>query len=571
MSNGNAVAPERDGASAKRRWGPYWRLFDGSGRLIAASVLISVAQASLLVPVAIVVKRAFDTYIPNGDARSVALGGALILVLYVASAALGLLTRYLVLKTTKTAITGVRVNLLERIYTLSRTYFDQHSSGKLHSIIVQDSERLDVVSNALVGVLIPAAMVSVGLSVIALVLNPLLLAALACVVPIMIVVGRLLARRVRARTRIWQRAFDVFSAQTALALRAMTLIKVHGAERIELERRSKEIAALGDAGREMAWRSGAYLIVQQAITASAGVVVLVIGGWATAKGDMTLGELLAFYAIVALLLRQVSLAVAVLPVVLTGYESIARLEDVLAADYPEPYSGTRRLPFHGGVELDDVTFSYGREPLLRDVSLAVGPGEHVALVGPNGAGKSTLVSLVLGLYRPQHGSLLADGVPYDDLDMPALRRRAGVVLQDPVILPGTIAENIAYGRPAATDGEIKQAARWATADDFVSALPEGYTTRVGDEGVLLSGGQRQRIAIARSLLARPVLLILDEPTTHLDDRSIARLMANLRELPGSPTLLLISHDLEVARLAERVYLVRDGMLVDEAPSVPGGA
>jgi ATP-binding cassette subfamily B protein len=139
----------------------------------------------------------------------------------------------------------------------------------------------------------------------------------------------------------------------------------------------------------------------------------------------------------------------------------------------------------------------------------------------------------------------------------------GVVLQDPVILPGTIAENIAYGRPDATEEEIRQAAEWATAADFVSGLADGYETHVGDEGTLLSGGQRQRIAIARALLSRPVLLILDEPTTHLDDASIRRLMANLKELPGSPTLLLISHDPEVARLAERVHHLRDGALVGE--------
>src|SRR3954449_11970644 len=139
------------------------------------------------------------------------------------------------------------------------------------------------------------------------------------------------------------------------------------------------------------------------------------------------------------------------------------------------------------------------------------------------------------------------------LDVRALRRSAGVVLQDAVIFPGTIAENIAYGHGDASPDEIRRAARWATADDFVQELARGYETEAGDEGGLLSGGQRQRIAIARALVAQPTVLILDEPTTYLDDRSIRELMANLGELPGTPAVLMISHDPEVARHCDAVY------------------
>jgi ATP-binding cassette subfamily B protein/subfamily B ATP-binding cassette protein MsbA len=195
------------------------------------------------------------------------------------------------------------------------------------------------------------------------------------------------------------------------------------------------------------------------------------------------------------------------------------------------------------------------------VSLRIEPGEHAALFGPNGAGKSTVVSLILGLYRPQDGHLAADGVPYGEVDVRGLRRQIGVVLQDPVIFPGTIAGNIAYGRPDATEAEIRAAAELATAAAFIDTLPDGYETQVGDEGGLLSGGQRQRIAIARALIARPALLILDEPTTYLDDRSITRLFHNLLHLEGAPSVLVISHDLEVVRKMDTVHHLRDGALV----------
>jgi len=151
------------------------------------------------------------------------------------------------------------------------------------------------------------------------------------------------------------------------------------------------------------------------------------------------------------------------------------------------YSGTRRIGFEGGIELHRVTFGYGEEAVLREFSLSIAPGEHVVILGPNGAGKSTLASLILGLYHPWSGELLADGIPYDVLDMRDLRSAFGVVLQDPVIFPGTVAENIAYGRPRASVKDIEHAAVMAGVAEFIDQLPGGYAARVGQEGALVSG------------------------------------------------------------------------------------
>src|SRR3954452_13912708 len=166
-------------------------------------------------------------------------------------------------------------------------------------------------------------------------------------------------------------------------------------------------------------------------------------------------------------------------------------------------------------------------PVLHDLDLEIRPSERVAVLGPNGAGKSTLVSLVMGFYRPHSGRLLADGVPFDELDIRHLRRQIGVALQDPVLFPGTIRENIAFGHPGATDAEVAAAAEAATAAAFIERLSSGYETRIGDEGVGLSGGQRQRVAIARAVLGAPGLLVLDEPTTYLDEDGVAELIEKL--------------------------------------------
>jgi ATP-binding cassette subfamily B protein len=284
---------------------------------------------------------------------------------------------------------------------------------------------------------------------------------------------------------------------------------------------------------------------------------------------MTLGGLLSFYAVLALLLRQVNVISWGSNTVLIGAHSLARVEAVFESRSERQYSrGTRSLEFRGEVALENASFGYGEVGVLRDIDLAIRPSERVALIGPNGAGKSTLVSLLLGLYLPQRGRLLADGVPFDELDVRALRRQIGVVLQDPVLFPGTIRDNIAYGAPDASDAAVATAAEAATASDFIGLLEDGYETVVGDEGIGLSGGLRQRIAIARALLGDPVLLVLDEPTTYLDESAVSALMARLTALPQAPAVLFVTHDPQVAVHAHRVVELRDGHIVREWSADP---
>jgi ATP-binding cassette, subfamily B, bacterial len=553
-----------------KTWREFVRFFSDSKRLLLTSLVVSLAQAALLVPIPLLVKQLFDSKLPEGDTGAVLWSGIAILALYLGSAALGLWTRYITVKSTKTAVTRLRSDLLERIYELPRAYFDRSSLGRLHSTIVQDSERVDLMSYMLVTQFLPATVVALGLCAVLAFLNPLLLGTLAGVVPIVIVLARWLGGKVRKATRAWQRAFDTFSAQVQLMLRAITLTKVRAAVGRDLERRRGEVVELSAAGQRMTWIQGVWEITQGAVAAVAGVVVLMVGGVAVAEGSMSLGELLSFYAVVALLLRQLSLALNSAPLAVAGYESFVRLEAITESTEREPYTGTAALRFTGSLVVDGASFDYGREPLLERVSIEVASGEFVALVGPNGAGKTTLLSLILGLYRPREGRLLADGVPYDELDITRLRRQMGVILQDPIVFPETIRQNIAYGRPDATAEEIREGARWATAADWIESLPDGYETQMGDEGGLMSGGERQRVALSRALLSEPALLVLDEPTTHLDDAAIRRLLRNLRELPGRPTVLAISHDPVVADQADRVYTLRDGRIVSppEAAAMP---
>jgi ATP-binding cassette, subfamily B, bacterial len=535
----------------------YFGLLRDSRRLLILSSALSLAQAALVVPIGLLFKQTFDHTIPNGDSGQLVAIGGLLIALALASTGLSLWTRHLVLSATKTAVLELRLALLARIQTLPAAWADRTETGRMHATLVQDSERIDIMSNDVAAQLVPAGIIAIALSVALLTISPLLFALLVPVVPGMLLLTRWLGGVLRRRTRSWHQAFDRFSIRTHFALRARSLVTTSGTEEAELAAARKELSSLRDAGRSMAWMQNAYVQANSLAAMLIAVIVLIVGGSAVANEDMTLGSLISFYALAALLRGQLNTIASVVPEIIAGGESLTRLQDILEADEPQPYAGTRPPAAVLPIVLADVHFGYreGAE-VLHGTSLEINAGELVAIVGPNGVGKSTVAALILGLYRPQRGELLAAGVRFDDLDMLALRRRIAVVPEDPILFPGTIAENIAYGSPAPDMQGISEAARRATADRFISTLGDGYGTSVGDEGELLSGGQRQRIAIARALMREPRLLILDEPTTSLDRESVSELIGELSDVADDRAILLISHDSAVTAGADRVHELR---------------
>ena len=537
-----------------------------STTLLALGSATAIVQSALLIPIALLVRDMFDTAIPQRHVDSIVLSGCAILALYGASAALGYVARVAAIRTAARAGVGLRRDILSKLYSLPQGWHDTQRAGNVHSIAVQDSERAEAMLATVAGLALPAAVVAVALVVVALIISPLLFATTLVVVPPLLIGARVLLRRMRVHQQTWSRSARRFSAELQLLLRAMLTTKVSGAERWDLARGEQRASALAGDYRAFGASVAGVNALQNAIAAAAGTCVLVVGGIAVAERTMTLGDLLAFYAVLALLLRQLHALGFQSDVVVIGLRSLSDIEALLAIDAGAPYGdGGRTIDFRGAVTVAGVSFAYADTPTLSEIDLAIDAAEQVVIVGPNGAGKSTLVSLLLGLYAPRAGVVSADGVPFDELDIAALRRQIGVVLQDPVLLPGTIRENIAYARPDASDAGVRAAASTATAADFIEALPLGYDTPVGDEGVGLSGGQRQRIAIARALMGDPALLILDEPTTYLDDASVSALMERLLTLPQTPTVVLVSHDPHVAAHAERAIELRGGRVVSDAP------
>jgi subfamily B ATP-binding cassette protein MsbA len=246
--------------------------------------------------------------------------------------------------------------------------------------------------------------------------------------------------------------------------------------------------------------------------------------------------------------------------------SFDRIAEILAVESQvRDLPGARPAPpFAGGIRFDDVRFGYTPDrPVLNGLSLTVEPGQHAALVGPTGCGKSTLIGLIARLYDPLGGRILLDGADVRTFTLDSLRRQVSFVLQDPVLFRGSIAQNIAYGKPGATQEEIVRAARLANAHDFIVRMPGGYDTVIGERGETLSGGQRQRIAIARAIVRNSPILLLDEPSAALDPESEALVFQGVERLLAGKTSITIAHRLATVRNADVIFVMNDGVIVEQ--------
>jgi ABC-type multidrug transport system fused ATPase/permease subunit len=547
-------------------WRYYAKQYRGRGWPILASAALAVLGFVFVIPSVMLVRVIFDRAIPRADFRLLVLASVGIVALNLVTGGLSLLVRRIGLNSTKRLIFHLRAQLLIKMYSISRRYFSETESSLIHSRIVYDSDRVDQMTNSILSELLPAAVCSVAVSVILAVLNWKLFLAILCTGPVLLVINRQFARRVKLQVQRYHQSFHDFSHGILFMLRTIDLVRLQNTREFEVERQTRRMEGLREVSVRMAWLQAAYSVSQQNMTAALLAVMLLVGGWALASHAMTMGSLMSFYFCLSLLSSYLRDLLSSAPLIIAGSESLSELHGLLMLDDVEPYRGTQRISFQGNISFEQVRFGYRADDFLQAVDLELPAGSRVALIGPNGSGKTTLLHLLCGFYRPRAGRLLADAHPYDEIDISELRESIGVVMQDPILFSGTIFENLVYGTPAATPEEVEWAARIATAHEFIVGLPDGYDTMIGEGGTLLSGGQRQRIAIARAILRRPRILLLDEPTNHLDVGSVARVTANLHRLPDAPTIIVVSHDIHVVKNFDAVYEISNGHLLRKSDS-----
>lgn len=359
---------------------------------------------------------------------------------------------------------------------------------------------------------------------------------------------------------------SVLNSRLSNNFSGITTIKSFTAEAVEQEKIGGESIEYRESNRRAIRLSAAFTPLIRIVILVGFTATLIYGGIDALNGELSV----ATYSVLIFLIQRLLWPLTRLGQTLDLYQramaSTVRVLNLL--DTPVGISsGPKPLPVDsvaGKIDLRDVRFGYAdREPLFRDFSLSIDAGETIAVVGSTGSGKSTLVKLLLRLYDVQGGSIAVDGIDLRELQLPDLRRSIGLVSQDVFLFHGTVAENIRYGRPDATDEEVREAARIAEAHDFVAALPRGYDTIVGERGERLSGGQRQRISIARAVLKDPPILILDEATSAVDNETEAAIQRSLARIAVGRTTIVIAHRLSTIRHAHRICVMEQGEIVEE--------
>ncbi len=550
---------------------PIWRrffadYFDGIGGRLVVSVLIRVFLVLSTLVIVYIAKLIVDEAIPRGELGLLVRLGALLVAVRLAVVLASALLRKFNIHLIQEAVFRLRRDVVEHLYRLPRTVYSNVPNDDLQNLLIQDTTRVKETCTAVVSYLLPAAVSAALLTVVLLVLEPFLSLVLLLAVPVMLLSSRAIARAMRSNISEFHWAFDRFAEAARFATRALDLVHVHGSEQTQRSRQVATLEELRDTEGRMTWTWAVHNEMQNVIVAAGAAIILVVGGRAVVLGDMSLGGFFVFYLVAGMLNYNGQTVINGLPPLLVAHESLQALFGMLDLPSAAPSDASERIDFTGHLELRGVSFSYGEHRVIEQVDLVVEPGRHVALYGANGAGKSTLMYLLLGLYEPGDGAVLADGTDYRDLDLAQLRQSFGVVLQQPLLFAGSVRDNIAFGLGEVSDEEVRRAARAAFADEFICELEHGYDTEIGNEGSLLSGGQRQRIAIARALLRRPTVLFLDEPSNHLDPRTANELFARLSRIEGT-TLVIISHDRPVLETASFVFEVRDGRLFAGPPEV----
>jgi ATP-binding cassette, subfamily B, bacterial len=538
------------------------------GRIVLALIALALASAATLV-VPIAVRRMIDFGFSDSNAGLIrAYFLAMIGVVAVLALASGA-RYYLVMTLGERVVADLRADLFSHLTRLDPSFFDSEKSGDIASRLSADTTQLKATFGSSASLALRNLFLFVGAITMMVFTSPKLSAFVLAAIPVIVLPLYAAGRSVRERSR---RAQDRLADATAFATESLSAVRVMQsflAERFTASRYREAAFGAYEAARTMIQARAIVTAVAIFLAFGSVVVVLWLGAQEVIAGNMTGGALSQFVLFAVFGAGALGQLSEVWNEVSQAAGAAGRIGEIMAVQPrivapPQPLRLAK--PLRGELAFHDVRFAYpGREDgsVLRDVSFRIAPGETVAIVGPSGAGKSTLFQLALRFYDPGSGAVMLDGVDISKLDPVELRAEIALVPQDAFIFGATVADNIAYGAPGATREAVVAAAKRAAADSFISAMPQGYDTALGERGVTLSGGERQRIAIARAILKNAPVLLLDEATSALDAESETLVQGALETLMKGRSTLVIAHRLATIVNAHRILVVEAGRVVEE--------
>jgi ATP-binding cassette, subfamily B, multidrug efflux pump len=496
-----------------------------------------------------------------------AVGEVLLLVLavYVAASLLSWLQGFILNDVVQGTVRRMRSDVEEKINRLPLRYFDKQPRGELLSRVTNDIDNISQTLQQTMSQLLVSLLTVVG--VIAMMFSistTLALVALVTVPVAMLLTGQIMKRSQGLFINQWRRT-GTLNAHIEETYTGHALVKVFGRQQEVEEEFARENEELFKASFGAQFVSGLIMPVMMFVGNLNYVVIAVLGGIRVAGGSMTLGDVQAFIQYSRQFTQPLTQLASMVNLLQSGVASAERVFELLDAE-EEPVERAEPLAAggRGEVVFEHVSFRYEEDqPLIHDLSLVARPGQTVAIVGPTGAGKTTLVNLVMRFYDLDAGRITLDGVDIAGMRRADLRGRTGMVLQDTWLFEGTIRDNIAYGRPGATEDDILEAARATYVDRFVHSLPDGYDTHIDEEGSNLSAGERQLVTIARAFLSDPELLILDEATSSVDTRTELLLQHAMAALRTDRTSFVIAHRLSTIRDADLILVMEAGAIVEQ--------
>lgn len=543
----------------KRLWACYAPYHTILFFVIAGSVL----TAGLEISFPMIVRYILEDILPAGDMLRLVHTAAVLFILYVVCLCSSFCVSYFGRSMGTHIENDLRCRLFSHIESMSFSFFDNAKTGQLLSRIISDISEIGDLVFQMPNLIMVCLITMCGSAFFLFYINWQLAIFVLFLILLKTAGTMILNRRMKETFRTAREKMGLVSSQAMESLNAIRLVQSFCNEAVEL----KKFVAASDKLRRVQQRT---FMLEAYLTSSiiffsnlTNLVIIAAGSFFIMLGVMSLGDLVAFLMYLMVFIRPIMQLTMLTERYQRGLAGYRRYEELMAVA-PAVTDGADAVAaetIEGRVAFEDVSFSYnGKDPVLRRFSLDIPRGKTVAIVGPTGAGKSSVASLLLRFYDIQAGCITLDGRDIRQYTLSSLRRSIGIVQQDVFLFSDSIRENIAYGRPDATEQEIIEAAKLADAHEFIMKLPDGYDSAIGERGVKLSGGQKQRLAIARVFLKNPPVLILDEATSALDNETERKIQQALQDLSHNRTTLVIAHRLATIRHADRiVVLTKDGI------------